>query len=117
VVVATAEVVTGQPHPALRRYVQRYVGYRLDGYPPGVHRGLPSRLLTFIVRLDEPGTVVAGLRTSAALLPHRGELTAVDVSPLRPGGAGCLRAPGRRASERLLSLGACWPGPLVAVSR
>jgi AraC-like DNA-binding protein len=73
VVVATAEVVTGRPHPALRRYVQRYVGYRLDGYPPGVHRGLPSRLLTFIVRLDEPGTVVAGLRTSAALLPHRGE--------------------------------------------
>lgn len=71
-VVATAEVVTRQPHLALRRYVDRYVGYRLDGYPSGVHRGLPSRFLTFIVRLDEPSAVVAGLRTSAALLPHYG---------------------------------------------
>jgi AraC-like DNA-binding protein len=71
--VATTEVVVRVPHVALRRYVERYVGYRLEGYPPGVHRGLPSRLLTFIVRLDEPSAVIAGLRTSAVLLPHQGE--------------------------------------------
>ncbi len=57
---------------ALRGYVDRYVGYRLQGYQPGMHRGLPSRQLTFIVRLDEPSAIVAGLRTSAALLPHDG---------------------------------------------
>jgi AraC-like DNA-binding protein len=71
--VATAEVVIRQPQLALRRYVERYVGYRLEGYPAGAHRGLPSRFLTFIVRLDEPSAVVAGLHTSAVLLPHQGE--------------------------------------------
>lgn len=48
------EVVAAPPHPALRPFVDRYVGYRLDGFPAGVHRGLPGRHLTFIVSLGSP---------------------------------------------------------------
>jgi AraC-like DNA-binding protein len=66
------DVVTREPHLALRAYVSRYVGYKLEGYPPGVHRGLPASLLTFIVQLDEPRAFVTGLRMSPVLLPHEG---------------------------------------------
>ena len=76
---------------ALRGYVNRYVGYRLEGYRPGVHRGLPSRQLTFIVRLDEPSAIVAGLRTSAALLPHDGSHHGIAIE-LTVRGAGALFA-------------------------
>lgn len=37
------------PAPQLWAFIDRYVGYRLSGFPPGVHRGLPSRHMTFIV--------------------------------------------------------------------
>jgi len=37
------EWVAAQPAPALRAFVDGYVGYRLAGFPPGLHRGVPSR--------------------------------------------------------------------------
>lgn len=49
-----AEYATQLPMPALRPYVGRYVGYRMRGFEPGIHRGLPSRHLTFIVTFDAP---------------------------------------------------------------
>ncbi len=50
--------VARAPHPALRPFVARYLGY--TGFPPapGVHRGLPSAHATLIVSLDEPVPVV-----------------------------------------------------------
>ncbi len=44
-----AEWVIGLPAGPLRPYVDRYLGYRLAGFAPGIHRGLPSRHMTFIV--------------------------------------------------------------------
>ncbi len=49
------EMVVGSPRPPLAPLVSGYSGYRIEGAPPGVHRGLPSRHLTLIVTLD--GTV------------------------------------------------------------
>lgn len=40
------------PAPALRPYVSAYTGYRTDAGPPGVHRGVPSGHLTFVICLD-----------------------------------------------------------------
>jgi AraC-like DNA-binding protein len=50
---------TALPAPALRPFIERYVGYRLSGFAPGVHRGLPTRHLTFIVSIGPTIDVVA----------------------------------------------------------
>ncbi|WP_022917576.1 helix-turn-helix transcriptional regulator [Ruania albidiflava] len=42
--------------PALPGMVASVVGYHSTGRTPGVHRGLPSPYLTFILSLDEPIT-------------------------------------------------------------
>jgi AraC-like DNA-binding protein len=90
----------GRPTPALAPWVEAYVGYRLTGFPPGLHRGVPSLHLTFIVSVADPievvrqpdpavapgsyRLVVAGLQDSAALIAHRGaqEGVSVRLSPL-----------------------------------
>ena len=93
------EAVAARPAGALAGFVQRYLGYRLDG-PPGVHRGLPSRQLTFIVSLAEPVEMlslpdpnqapaamqafVGGLHTHAARIRDPGHQhgIAVELTPL-----------------------------------
>jgi AraC-like DNA-binding protein len=49
-----AEWVESTPAAPLRPYVRSYLGYRMEGFDPGVHRGLPGRHLTFIISLDAP---------------------------------------------------------------
>lgn len=88
------------PAPALRKIVDGYVGYRLCSVPPGVHRGLPSARMTFIVsvgapidvveqtnRTQAPGryrAVVGGLQATSALIAHGGiqEGVVITLSPL-----------------------------------
>lgn len=84
----------------MRPFVDRYVGYRLTGFPPSLHRGLPSRHMTFIVSLGpsidvvsqtDPlqspasyGCVVSGLQASPAIISHGGhqEGVAIELTPL-----------------------------------
>jgi AraC-like DNA-binding protein len=54
-----SQYVTARPAPPLRAFIERYVGYRLSGFAPGVHRGLPSRYLTFIVSIGPTVDVIA----------------------------------------------------------
>ena len=99
-------------HPALRPYVATAVGYRQEGLPPGLHRGLPSPYLTFVVTLDEPLVMAAhpdpeqaagsydallgGLHTRPALISHPGRQAGIQLS-LSPLGARMLL--GVRAGE------------------
>ncbi|MFC9893837.1 helix-turn-helix domain-containing protein [Nocardia sp. NPDC127579] len=101
----TTEVVTARPAPALAGFIDHYLGYRMTGYAPGVHRGLPSRHLTFIVAIGptidvvaqtDPGQrpqdyrcVVSGLQASAATIAHRGDQEGVAIA-LTPLGARTL---------------------------
>lgn len=96
----TSEWVRRAPTGPLRRFVDSYVGYRLTGFPAGLHRGLPSRHQTFIVsigpdinvaRQTDPGQrperyrcVVSGLQASPALIAHDGtqEGVAIELTPL-----------------------------------
>ena len=96
----TADVANGLPHPALRPVVRQYVGYRMEGYPPGVHRGLPSRYLTFLVSIGRPiesvavpggshlppslQALVGGLQTGPTVVRHDGneEGIAVELTPV-----------------------------------
>lgn len=86
--------------PALRDLIDGYVGYRMVGEPPAVHRGLPSRHMTFIVSIGTPidvvrqtngaqaperyRTVLSGLQPTSALIAHDGtqEGVAISLSPL-----------------------------------
>ena len=98
------EIVVGQPHPALHRYVDRYVGYLLAGYPSGVHRGLPSRQLTFIIELDEARAFVAGLRTSPVFLSHGGHHHGIAVELTVCGARALLAMPSRALTGNVASL-------------
>lgn len=59
---------TRLPAPPLRAFIDRYVGYRTVGSVSGVHRGLPSRHLTFIASIGDPITVLA--QTDPAQAPE-----------------------------------------------
>ena len=96
----TTETGYSLPAPALRPYIERYIDYHLEGWLPGIHRGLPSRHLTFIVSTGDPinveampgaphqegsyEAVVGGLHASPALIRHNGTQTgvALEVTPL-----------------------------------
>ena len=84
----------------LAALVGRQVGYRMSGFEPGVHMGLPSLSLTFIVSFDDPlsltglpdrsrppesfWTMVSGLCDAPAIISHDGSQHGVqlDLSPL-----------------------------------
>jgi AraC-like DNA-binding protein len=104
-----AEYATQLPMPALRPYVGRYVGYRMRGFEPGIHRGLPSRHLTFIVTFDAllelagmPGAsqppgrfaaMVSGYHAAPALLRHDGNQHGVQLFVTPLGARTLLRTP------------------------
>jgi AraC-like DNA-binding protein len=85
--------------------VDRYVGYRQEGFAPGLHRGLPSHHLTFIVSLADPVDIAAmpdpgqrpgahqafvgGLHAGPALIRHDGNQVGVSLQ-LTPLGARAL---------------------------
>ena len=88
------------PDPRLAAYVESYLGYSMKGFPPGLHRGLPGRNMTFIVSIgnpidvveqtdpaEAPGSyrcVVGGLQMRQATISHCGEQegVAIELTPL-----------------------------------
>jgi AraC-like DNA-binding protein len=105
VVEPLSETVLQRPAAPVAPYVEQYVGYRLLGFPPGLHRGVPSRHLTFIVSIGDPIDVVAqtdpsqsparyrcvigGLQASHALISHRGDQEGIGIE-LTPEGCRAL---------------------------
>ena len=106
-----SEYLTRPPAPALSPYIEKYIGYRLLGFPAGIHRGLPSRYMTLIVSIgpeidvtaqtdpnqapDRYRCVVGGLQASSALINHDGNQEGV-VALLTPVGCRALfRMPAR----------------------
>jgi AraC-like DNA-binding protein len=99
------DVAIGRPAPPLRPFVERYTGYRLQGFEPGTHRGLPGRHLTFIISLSDPvqiaampdprqppaalGAFVSGLHDGPATIAHDGNQYGIGLD-LTPAGARAL---------------------------
>lgn len=103
------DVATRKPAAALRPFVESYRGYRLEGHPPAIHHGVPSRHLPLMVSFDRPvvsvgdtGTTtsrwafVGGLHDTAATIVHDGNQhgMAIQLTPMGartilglPGGA------------------------------
>ncbi|MBZ0112263.1 MAG: helix-turn-helix domain-containing protein [Thermoanaerobaculia bacterium] len=98
--VPTADLQSRVPTQSLRPFVDRYLGYRLVGFEPGLHRGLPSRYMTLIVSIGpsinvnvqtnpnrSPASyrcVLGGLQASSAIISHSGnqEGVAIELTPL-----------------------------------
>jgi AraC-like DNA-binding protein len=85
------ELVSGLPHPTLRRHVSRYCGYRERTVHPVRRRELPGADVTLIVslgpelRLLEPcpathTSFVAGLDERSAVTEHDGEAAGIEVT-------------------------------------
>src|SRR5213076_1902147 len=87
------------PAPALRPFIERYLGYRLEGFPAGFHKGVPSSRMPFMFSFDRPVTTsggpdggaggsywafAGGLHTRAAHIEHDGNQhgVAVQLTPL-----------------------------------
>jgi AraC-like DNA-binding protein len=112
VVVEETQWKTRRPAAAVAPLVEQYVGYRMVGFPAGLHRGLPSRNLTFIVSIgpaidvvaqcnpwqapDRYRCVVGGLQASPAMIAHDGfqEGVAIELTPV-----GCRALLGLPARE------------------
>ena len=95
-----AESFARAPMPVLRPYIEQYIAYRFEGFPAGIHRGLPSRHLTFIISLGDPihlaampgaegsiGSyegVVSGLHPGPAIIRHGSNEVGIcaEVTPL-----------------------------------
>lgn len=95
-----ADGALGVPAAPLRPLVRRYAGYRYLGFPPGVHRGLPSRSLTVVIALGPPTrmttmpdpsalpaefrALASGLSSRAVGIGHDGDQYGVqlDLTPL-----------------------------------
>ncbi len=104
---------------ALRPFVASMVGYRLAGFPPGVHVGMPSRHLTVILALDsgirvsgngignEPrrfGALLGGLHTSPAHVHHDGTQFGVQLALTPLGSRALLRAPAAAFASGLVEM-------------
>jgi AraC-like DNA-binding protein len=100
-----AQHVVGAPAPRLRPFIDHYTGYRYEGFQRGVHAGLPSRHLTFIVSFGDPIDVgllhdpagprdrfvalVGGLHVAPAAIHHDGNQYGVQLA-VTPFGARAL---------------------------
>jgi AraC-like DNA-binding protein len=96
----------------LRTVVSAGIGYRLDGFPPGVHTGLPSRCLTVVLGFDGPiglsgpaltsqsevrlEAIAGGLHAGPVFIAHEGHQYGVQLE-LTP--YGCRALFGMPASE------------------
>ena len=112
--------VTRRPAPALAGLIDRYLGYRMTGFPPGVHRGLPSTHLMLIVSTGpaidvvsqtDPrqgprryDAIVGGLHASPALIAHDGHQEGVEVELTPLGSRALFGMPARALWDTSLEL-------------
>ncbi|MFE6710618.1 helix-turn-helix domain-containing protein [Streptomyces sp. NPDC057695] len=116
-------MVTGigaRPAPALRRYVDSYVGFDLRGLATGVHCGPPSRLLTAVISLSDPlemaagvgdgspvtrfGSVAGGLMGRSVAIHHDGRQYGVKLALTPLGSRAIYGMPAADLAHRLVPL-------------
>lgn len=98
-----AEQYEHPPTPRLTALVERVVGYRIEGFPAGVHVGMPSGTVTLVIPFDDEltlsdaarptpngyGSVIAGLATGPTHIHHDGNQHGIQLA-LRPGAVRAL---------------------------
>lgn len=109
--------------PALRPYVASMVAYDLED-APGVHRGLPSTALTFVLPVEVPLEVgwagredsmrstwscVSGLHTAPAEIRHHGRQAGIQLALTPAGARALLGAPLGALAAEIAELDAVTP--------
>ncbi|HEY1634233.1 MAG TPA: helix-turn-helix domain-containing protein [Acidimicrobiales bacterium] len=113
------ESVEGTPAPPLRSIIGGYLGYRIEDAPT-IHRGLPSRYVTFIISLaDQVDTVrmpdprqppakfqafVAGLHATPALIRQAGIESGISISLTPLGSRALLGMPAGELASTVVDL-------------
>ncbi|WP_201776697.1 hypothetical protein [Allosalinactinospora lopnorensis] len=119
-----SESMWARPCRALRPYVDGYRGYRMQGFPSGLHQGLPSRHLTVILSLGPPVDIVrmpdptqspgsltmfaGGLHTSPATIAHDGDQVGISLALSPLGARRVLGLPPAPLDRLLSSWPSCW---------
>jgi AraC-like DNA-binding protein len=106
--------------PALAPYVASLTAYDVDLGAPGVHRGLPSTTLTFVLPVGDPLDVgwrgqassraarwstVSGLHARPAEIHHDGHQRGVQLALTTAGARALLGVPAAELAGELLELG------------
>ncbi|MEU8672482.1 helix-turn-helix domain-containing protein [Streptomyces anulatus] len=116
----TATGIAVRPAPALRQYVDSYVGFDLRGLPAGVHCGPPSRALTAVISLSVPlelsadvdggapatrfSSVAGGLMCRSVAIHHDGHQQGVQLSLTPLGARAIYGLPAAELAQRLVPL-------------
>ena len=123
-----AESPVHLPGPALRPFVSRVIGYRYAGFEPGIHTGLPSRHLTFVVSFDDPLVLtplgapdqverfdlcVAGLHTRPVAIHHDGNQHGIQLDVTPAGARALFGMPAAELASEAVELDDLW-GRLAA---
>ena len=114
------DVRTSRPAPVLAPFVEHYLGYRMFGHAPGLHRGLPSAHMTFIVAIgpsidvvrqihatQAPASyrcVVGGLQAGPAMIAHNGNQEGVGIGLTPLGARALFGMPARELSNLAVEL-------------
>jgi AraC-like DNA-binding protein len=108
------------PGEALAPHVGRCLGYRLAGFEPGTHGGLPSEYLTMVIGLGEAthvdelpdgsaGTsfdaLVGGLHTRPAVIRHDGSQHGIQLGLTPAGARALLGMPAAELRSSVVELG------------
>jgi AraC-like DNA-binding protein len=113
------EAAVRVPAASLQAFVDRYIGYRQEGMPPYLHRGLPSGHLRLIISLAEPLVVagpgpnawlespvsVAGLHAAPAMIRHDGRQFGVEIELTPLGARALLGLPAAELATTVVGLG------------
>ncbi|MDX3484598.1 helix-turn-helix domain-containing protein [Streptomyces sp. ID05-18] len=116
----TATGIAAHPAPALRQYVDSYIGFDLRGLPAGVHCGPPSRALTAVISLSVPlelsagvdggapvtrfSSVAGGLMCRSVAIHHDGRQQGVQLSLTPLGARAIYGMPAAELVQRLVPL-------------
>ncbi|MEU4025716.1 AraC family transcriptional regulator [Streptomyces anulatus] len=112
--------IAARPAPALRQYVDSYVGFDLRGLPAGVHCGPPDRALTAVISLSVPlelsadiddgapvtrfSSVAGGLMCRSVAIHHDGRQHGVQLSLTPLGARAIYGMPAAELAQRLVPL-------------
>lgn len=112
--------IAARPAPALRQYVDPYIGFDLRGLPAGVHCGPPGRALTAVISLSVPlelsadiddrapvtwfSSVAGGLMCRSVAIHHDGRQHGVQLSLTPLGARAIYGMPAAELAQRLVPL-------------
>lgn len=115
---------SARPAPPLRDWVSLYTGYRMEAGPPGVHQGVASPHLTFLLCLDgrvqvlanadrrkDPGTfaaAVGGLHDGPAEIAQGDPQTGVQLRLTWRGARALLGLPAGELAGDTVDLAQLW---------